>query len=189
MDSARAFYHGDAFKRSNTEVIIENNFSNLYLFGNWIARKNLKTGNININNCGYCTTTTKDRLNAVIYISRSAHDWDKIYQKAYEWYIIKHVEGLSSTRYTTTQHYPNGWFALVGDEEVIKKEYNPLKSALMITKFMDLLNDGDLKQSNDDQKRILNTVPALSFPDDWDSLPEVEKARRLEAVKRIGGEA
>ena len=197
IDSARAFLNGDKFNRDNTKVEISDNnkYAYMYLFGNWIARKNLENGNININNCGYTTTTTKDRLNAIIYKTRTAHDWDRIFQKDFDWYIIKKVWSVSSTSYSTKQHYPNGWFALVGDDVILDgnednpyDKYNPLKGALMVSKFMELMKGDDIAQSNNQQKRIFDTVPGLIFPDDWDSLPEVEKNKRLNKIKEIGGE-
>ena len=43
IDSARAFLNGSKFERDNTKVEISDNnkYSYMYLFGNWIARKNL----------------------------------------------------------------------------------------------------------------------------------------------------
>ena len=199
IDSALALIHGQAFKRDNTKVEISpnNKYAYMYLFGNWIARKNLRNGNININNCGYTTTTTKDRLNAIIYYSDYNHNFKHIFQKNHTWYIYKNVtdkKGCIVDGYATpfkSRH----WFSLVGDD-VIKDgnednpydEYNPLKSALMVSKFMELMQGDDITQANKDQKRILNTVPGLNFPSDWDTLPEDEKTKRLNKVKELGGE-
>ena len=194
IDSALALIHGQAFNRDNTKVEISpnNKYAYMYLFGNWIARKNLENGNININNCGYTTTTTKDRLNAIINYSSKGHSYSNIYQKDFEWYIEEYSQfGNIPPILFKSRH----WFSLVGDD-VIKDgnennpydEYNPLKSALMVSKFMELMQGDDITQANKDQKRILNTVPGLNFPSDWDTLPEDEKTKRLNKVKEIGGE-
>ena len=188
IDSARAFLNGSKFERDNTKVEISDNnkYAYMYLFGNWIARKNLENGNININNCGYSTVTTKDRLNAIISYSGSGHEYSHIFQKDFEWFISgEQVDYFKSLN----------WFALVGDDVILDgnednpyDEYNPLKGALMVSKFMELMKGDDIAQSNNQQKRIFDTVPGLSFPDNWDSLPEVEKNKRLNKIKEIGGE-
>jgi len=44
----------------------------------------------------------------------------------------------------------------------------------------------DKKQANDFQKKILTAgLPGLSFPDDWDNLPEEEKSKRLAKVTEL----
>lgn len=192
IDSALALIHGQAFKRDNTKVEISpnNKYAYMYLFGNWIARKNLENGNININNCGYTTTTTKDRLNAIIHYSSKGHKYSHIFQKDFEWFIYEYSPFKGKNIPFKSRH----WFSLVGDD-VIKDgnednpydEYNPLKSALMVSKFMELMQGDDITQANKDQKRILNTVPGLNFPSDWDTLPEYEKTKRLNKVKELGG--
>ena len=197
IDSARAFLNGDKFNRDNTKVSVHNGYAFMYLFGNWIARKNLKNGNININNCGYATVTTKDRLNAIISYCDDKHNFRYIFQKNYTWYIYKNTtdkKGCIVDGYATPFKSLN-WFALVGDDVILDgnednpyDEYNPLKGALMVSKFMELMKGDDIAQSNNQQKRIFDTVPGLSFPDDWDSLPEVEKNKRLNKIKEIGGE-
>ena len=191
IDSARAFLNGEAFERDNTKVTISFNdkFAHMYLFGNWIARKNLENGNININNCGYSTVTTKDRLNAIIYYSDYNHNFTHIFQKNHTWYIYKNVtdkKGCIVDGYATPFKSRN-WFSLVGDDVIPYDEYNPLKSALMVSRFMELMQGDDITQANKDQKRILNTVPGLNFPSDWDNLPEDEKTKRLNKVKELGG--
>jgi len=197
IDSTRAFLNGDKFNRDNTKVSVNNNYAFMYLFGNWIARKNLKNGNININNCGYTTTTTKDRLNAIIYYSSSGHEYTHIFQKNHTWYIYKNTtdkKGCIVDGYATP-FKSKDWFSLVGDDVILDgnednpyDEYNPLKGALMVSKFMELMQGEDITQSNKQQKRIFDTVQGLSFPDNWDSLPEVEKTKRLNMIKEIGGE-
>jgi hypothetical protein len=38
------------------------------------------------------------------------------------------------------------------------------------------------KCANDWKKRMINTVPGIQFPDDFDDLPEDVKAERLDGV-------
>ena len=63
INAAHAFKHDKAFRRDNTQVIVLKNKTLFYLFGNLIAIK--KDGYLHINNCGYPTRTTHDRLNAI----------------------------------------------------------------------------------------------------------------------------
>ena len=42
---------------------------------------------------------------------------------------------------------------------------------------------GTDKEKNDWDKRMLGTLPGASFPEDWDTLTEEEKTRRLEGAK------
>ena len=57
----------------------------LLLHGHCIALHNLKTGKIEISNCGYDTNTTKERLNGVILMS-DAENTSGIYQEKGVWY-------------------------------------------------------------------------------------------------------
>lgn len=43
----------------------------------------------------------------------------------------------------------------------------------------------DLKEKNDWKKRILSTIPGIIFPDNWDTLDESEKERRLDEVIQL----
>ena len=64
-DAAHAFKNDVNFHRDNTQVIVLRNKTLFYLFGNLIAIK--KDGYLHINNCGYPTRVTHDRLNAIFY--------------------------------------------------------------------------------------------------------------------------
>jgi hypothetical protein len=45
------------------------------------------------------------------------------------------------------------------------------------------------EEKNNFQKRILDTIPGIDFPDDFDALPEDEKQKRLAgAINTLGGE-
>tara|TARA_B100000212_G_scaffold334472_1_gene305196 strand:+ start:2555 stop:3040 length:486 start_codon:yes stop_codon:yes gene_type:complete len=45
------------------------------------------------------------------------------------------------------------------------------------------------EQKNKFQKRFFETIPGISFPQDWDQLPEEEKEKRLAAVIKAGRNA
>lgn len=79
QNSINAFLLGQEFDQSNTKVTVYNSVSKLYLFGNLIAIKNLKTGIISITNAGWTSNTTKERLNAIPNVN--------IIQKDYLWYL------------------------------------------------------------------------------------------------------
>ena len=187
-DSTRAFLNGKTFKRDNTEVEISENkkYSFMYLFGNWIARKNLENGNININNCGYPTVTTKDRLNAIIYYSDYKHNYSHIFQKNHTWFIYKHTtdkKGSIVDGYATPFKSRN-WFPLVGDT-IIDDGNSQLKTVSMVSAMFNIMCADDTKTSNKYQKRFLDTVDGINFPDDWENLSEVEKSKRLDKAVKV----
>ena len=64
-DAANAFKNDVNFRRDNTQVVVLRDETLFYLFGNLIAIK--KDGYLHINNCGYPTRVTHDRLNAIFY--------------------------------------------------------------------------------------------------------------------------
>ena len=45
------------------------------------------------------------------------------------------------------------------------------------------------EQKNKFQKKFFETIPGISFPEDWDQLPEEEKEKRLAAVIKAGRNA
>ena len=70
-----------------------------------------------------------------------------------------------------------------------QSESDPLRLGAMVASFGDVLGK-DQKEKNAWKKRMLSAsspkdptgAPALFFPDDWESLPEDEKERRLNKV-------
>jgi len=76
-----AFFSGKNYKGQNTEVIHNENAaipcSQIYLFGNLIAEQNDK--GLFIQNCGWFSNTTKERLNALPNVH--------ITQKDFQWYL------------------------------------------------------------------------------------------------------
>ena len=53
------------FRSSNTDVIIDGHIVKVYLHNNLIFAKNKRNGKIMFSSCGWCTNTTKSRLNAL----------------------------------------------------------------------------------------------------------------------------
>lgn len=65
-----------------------------------------------------------------------------------------------------------------------KPKENPLKAIGMVMALGDMLSR-DKKESNDFKKRIVSSVAGIQFPDNWDTLSEEEKVRRLQGVQDI----
>jgi hypothetical protein len=74
---------GKDWKLANTEVVACSDVSDVYLHGNLIAR--IGETWMQLFDCGYQTTTTKSRLNAIL----KAHgcDGEYIFQKNFQWFI------------------------------------------------------------------------------------------------------
>ena len=197
-DSARALLNGKAFKRDNTEVEISPNkkYAYMYLFGIWIARKNLFTGDVCIRTAKRPTMTTKDRLNAVIYClytSVGVHiPYRKIYQKNGQLFITVNDSYNASINKTTPITEPvkwsGDWFALIGDDDKLPLEdggNSQLKTVSMVSAMFNVMCGDDTKTSNKYQKRFLDTVDGINFPDDWENLSEVEKSKRLDKAVKV----
>ena len=82
--ASNAFMNNKAFKQGSTEVRVEENEVAMYLHGHKIARKNITTKVVEINNCNYETNVTKERLNGVI--GEVSGYGDEIYQSQFVWY-------------------------------------------------------------------------------------------------------
>ena len=66
-----------------------------------------------------------------------------------------------------------------------KPEPNFLKTVSMVSAMFGLMSQ-DQKKTNDQKKRFFDNVNGLSFPNDWETLSEEEKTRRLEKVEKVG---
>ena len=78
-DAASALMSYKKFKRSNTQVTVdESGAAYLYLFGNMIACHEV-SGELKINDGGRASVTTKERLNALPYVH--------IQQRDFVWYL------------------------------------------------------------------------------------------------------
>jgi len=64
--AAQAFKLAKKRELSNTSVLVKEGEVILRLFGNIIARRLCRTKVLILNDCGWNTVTTKDRLNAVL---------------------------------------------------------------------------------------------------------------------------
>jgi hypothetical protein len=72
-----AFIYGESFRRDNTEVRVEDSTVSIYLFGNKIASRSIKSTETVVSNCGWFSNTTKERLNALpnVYIRQKDYTW------------------------------------------------------------------------------------------------------------------
>lgn len=85
-DATRAFLNHRDFRRDNTEVRGGQKYCDMFLYGNHIAQHT--PGGIFLNNRGYATYTTKDRLNGILEVL--GHP-DLIVQRKGVWYLGKEV--------------------------------------------------------------------------------------------------
>lgn len=102
--AARAFRNSTKFNSGNTSVAIDTVEVTLSLHGNTIAKKDLATGTVTWTLSGWNTTTTRERLNGVVYgtVRQRNHEavyiapnGDNIEIDACKWYDM---EGKEVTR-------------------------------------------------------------------------------------------
>ena len=67
-----------------------------------------------------------------------------------------------------------------------KPEPNFMKSVSMVSAMFGLMCQNDIKTKNKYQKKFFDKVEGMNFPDDWNTLSEEEKSRRLEGATKIG---
>jgi hypothetical protein len=74
-DAADSFHADKNFKHSNTQVIVEDGVTRMYLFGNLIAQRTPLATTITTD--GWMTDTTKERLNALngVHINQEKGKW------------------------------------------------------------------------------------------------------------------
>ena len=79
--SVKAFYNKGALKKQNMDVFFDryDYKSRMLLHNNCIATFDYQENILTINNCGWFTPTTKERLNALEGVS--------IRQKDFKWYL------------------------------------------------------------------------------------------------------
>jgi len=58
------------------------------------------------------------------------------------------------------------------------------KSIKALALFSDLMGTTP-SEKNQLKKRVLSTVPGIDFPDNWESLPEDEKSKRIDGALKI----
>ena len=83
-ESVKAFYNAERYFKNNTRVEVLPNVTIFYLHDNEIAyRYNDPQRTLSVQNCGWFSNTTKERLNGILnYIGNSG-----IYQKNFIWYL------------------------------------------------------------------------------------------------------
>jgi len=114
-------------------------------------------------------------------------DNDKVY--SYNT-LVAEIDGdilwrLGHWSMTTSKHInyvAREYELIVKDKPADHKAADPkssmLKTTSMVAMMGSLLCDKE-KDKNKFKKRILNTLPGASFPEDFDNLPEAEKTKRL----------
>lgn len=68
-DAINAFMSAIAFRRDNTDVIIDNSYVHLVLHNHIIAKRAVGSNDIMVTNADYFTNTTKERLNGLPGVS------------------------------------------------------------------------------------------------------------------------
>ena len=83
-EAVKAFFNAERYFKHNTRVEVLPNVTVLYLHHNPIAyRYNDPEKTLSIQNCGWFSNTTKERLNGILnYIGNAG-----IYQKKFEWFL------------------------------------------------------------------------------------------------------
>lgn len=96
-----AILNGKDFHGANTRVEkCDNGVMRVYLFSHCIAKIDLDNKRLLINNCGWCSNTTRSRLNVIL--THFTHKWIK--QKDWTWYMYSLID-------TTKSKYPFNWKA------------------------------------------------------------------------------
>lgn len=80
-EAVNAFISGRSFKKANMKVELHEDNIFLYLHDNMIA--NREKNKLFITTCGWYTTTTKERLNGILY----AYNLPRLSVKKGKWYI------------------------------------------------------------------------------------------------------
>jgi len=76
---------------------------------------------------------------------------------------------------------------VAGEDPDFLVDSNPLGLASKVSKLFEITEGGASAIVNKWQKKFFEAgVPGISFPDDWDELPEEEKERRLQGVIKEG---
>ena len=76
------------------------------------------------------------------------------------------------------------------DFNLLLKEHKPepdfLKTVSMVSAMFGLMTQtNDKSKVNAQKKRFFDNVQGLNFPEDWDTLPEEEKSKRLEKIENF----
>jgi len=135
------------------------------------------------------TTNTRDgfRHNAILFrngervtktgISYLNRTWESYeYESVLERLASKKRAGITKEESETIAQFAKDY-----------KPGNPLKTVGMAAAMLALLAPNE-KEANQSKLRILRAIPGVNVPDNWDSLDEAEKSRRLDGVIKIATE-
>jgi hypothetical protein len=164
--AASVFTYGPTgAKLGNTEIKYTPTHARMYLHGNLIAERNRQTGDLRITNAGWQSNVTKERLNGISGVN--------VYQKNFTWYL-------------NGQEWNGEWINPVTMKQEEQTESSDLlRMTSMVATFGNLLCNSD-NEKIEWKKRFLAINPGITFPDDFDSLPDEEKQRRLNEAIKIG---
>lgn len=101
-DAALAFYQQRPFKRSNTEVTVENGIVSLMLFDNITAYKKQDFNILYFTMAYHGTITTRGRLNALFVEFRSRH---RICQKDFLQYVSTYIDNNEISKNIDTGYW------------------------------------------------------------------------------------
>lgn len=160
-----AFSRRENMKRDNTEVIVRNGDVSVYLWNNKIAWT--KGSQLWISSCGWKTNTTKERLNGLPGVN--------IYQKNFDWFLNGHEWDGEPVCVQT------------GERQAKEDDSKFLNIVAGIAMLGDIFTNNQ-KESNDWKARMLKAGlgnSGLIMPEDWDTLSEEEKERRLNGAIEV----
>lgn len=157
---------------SGKPLKVDNSYTDgkaLYLFDNKIAEWRGKQ--LWISNGGHRGTkgetgsnTTRERLNGIsgVHVSQIKRQW---YLDGKEWdgEWVK-VKGVTNS-----------------EEDKNEQAMSRLNTVAAVAMMGEIFGETE-KEKNDWKKRMLSTVHGLSFPDDFDELPEEERKKRLDGA-------
>lgn len=153
-----AFVQGRKLKSGNTET----DGNAIWLHGNKIAEK--RDGALYITNAGWASNTTKERLNGLPDVT--------INQKAGVWYL-------------NGKEWDGEWAGVCNF--IDGRSMKSLNAVSMVAKMANIFCDTQ-EAKNDWKARMLKAGYnglGLSFPEDWNTLSEDEKTKRLDEAINI----
>ena len=111
------------------------------------------------------------------------NDWGNTTGKHLNW-----IDGGNHKNRITGGKFKEQLQEVAGEDPDFLVDSNPLGLASKVSKLFEVLDGGkDPASVNKWQKKFFEAgVPGISFPDDWDELPEAEKERRLQGVIKEG---
>lgn len=156
-----------------------------------LNQKNIKMKKFKVNDrieigCEYKKSRNGFRHIATLYTD------GKVADKTSESYLNRTWESYEYQ--TVMQKLIKKTDALTEDERKIAMDFvenyketdkGILGMAAMVAKMGEVFADTD-EEKNTWKKRMLGTVPGIDFPEDWDTLSEEEKKRRLDGAIDFG---